>query len=1030
MKNVVLTTILLVLAFSIHAQQNENIITINIPAAENTWLTGINNNEDLCGYYEDISGRIKAFTLSKDGELRFITVQGQSDKNTYAMGINDEGVVVGVYHPTNQSDAVPFIAYPDSNGVGIEYDFDLGGVTFKNLNKINNNDCIVGSYGMASQRRAAYRCPEDNFTSNYRYNLTLPTYGQCINDAGDIAGFYIIDGETRSFIRRQNGNTESFTFPESNRTRFWGCNNNDVFVGDIHNNVAYIFELVGGGLYTRQITLNNATSSLAMDINDDDIIVGYYTNSSGKTQGFVYKDQFTNGFNPLYDGWNFDNTMDNLFPESVWIANDYRKDTYMKKVHGRNVDFQVNPYRPTHFFHKTQFPTWEQFVRLVGPSNVYLNEDQGILKERAFRYWAANSDSTWGGSCLGMSFSALLYKQMKDDLLAKYPMNVSGDLYSNNINSSIRNQLNDIQALINLSPFSWSLQSFSRDVSSVTIQKLKEQFVINQPHQNGVIVIGKTKPQSDGGSCNKLDWSHAIVPYELLRNSDDTHTLFVYDPNKPGDDNQAIEINQFDIWSYDSNANADSAAIETNQRQCTYNLYIYGPASSILYQDPYFRANEVADGTSAPLNLSRSGNLLHTFNKGAYYRALDVNSNQAGFMDGELIFGIEGAEVPFIVDRATFNPNTLVLPQQNFSLMATNILDESCIYQIFGERMAYVYDIPNNNEQEEHFFNATPTANTYVNNSGADKEIALTAIQEGDGYELIFTISDLTVGDGQYVGMELINESQLIFTNLTNDAALTLNISMTTSSGTQNFQATDIPISNDSEYLIIPDLANFANGSVSIHVDNGMDGTVNDIITFNNELPAILFINTTALDLNNAGGESSFMINNAGSGTLNWTISQIPEWIEFTTAISGSGNSIVNFNYAPNPSSSENRTGYIVVNAPGAANPTDSVLVVQGDFALSVQEDKIKSINASLYPNPSTSIVNLRVLSTRMKRYQYQVIDLSGRVCKSGELYHMGGGNVDFQINVANIDQGVYRVLLINSDQGESISLPFVKIND
>src|SRR5690606_25557156 len=170
-----------------------------------------------------------------------------------------------------------------------------------------------------------------------------------------------------------------------------------------------------------------------------------------------------------------------------------------------------------------------------------------------------------------------------------------------------------------------------------------------------------------------------------------------------------------------------------------------------------------------------------------------------------------------------------------------------------------------------------------------------TAIYTGDGYELVYTISNLQVGNNKNVGMEIVNENQMLFTNLSGDENLNLNIALLNADGIQNFSAVDIPLTIDSEYLIVPDINNFADGTLTIHVDNGMNGTVDDVLTFDNQLPSTLYLSSNGFELSNEGGSKEFMIMNAGSGQLNWSIQEKPEWVEINTPMNGIGNANVSF---------------------------------------------------------------------------------------------------------------------------------------
>jgi uncharacterized protein (TIGR03437 family) len=69
------------------------------PASQTTVATGIDNFQQICGYYKDKAGRTHGFLYSlKDGVYQTLDYPGAKD--TFAQGVNDYGDVVGYYSDT------------------------------------------------------------------------------------------------------------------------------------------------------------------------------------------------------------------------------------------------------------------------------------------------------------------------------------------------------------------------------------------------------------------------------------------------------------------------------------------------------------------------------------------------------------------------------------------------------------------------------------------------------------------------------------------------------------------------------------------------------------------------------------------------------------------------------------------------------------------------------------------------------------------------------------------------------------------
>jgi hypothetical protein len=91
---------------------------------------------------------------------------------------------------------------------------------------------------------------------------------------------------------------------------------------------------------------------------------------------------------------------------------------------------------------------------------------------------------------------------------------------------------------------------------------------------------------------------------------------------------------------------------------------------------------------------------------------------------------------------------------------------------------------------------------------------------------------------------------------------------------------------------------------------------------------------------------------------------------------------------------------------------------------LTVSTAEIYSVNAfTLYPNPASSVLNIKCNKPSGDNLNYEIIDVNGRNIKEGRLDNMTHEN---QINIHNIPCGVYVIKLYNSTLTTS-QLRFVK---
>ena len=135
-------------------RRNGKYRSVNYPTAPNTLFSGINNREEISGYYDD-GFAIHAFTLAH-GNFTVFDYPGAT--NTYTTGINDKGDVAGFYSaPDGTTHGYSLIA-------GQFTTIDVPGATETDPSGINDRGLISGSFDDASGQHGLY--PECRFVSH------------------------------------------------------------------------------------------------------------------------------------------------------------------------------------------------------------------------------------------------------------------------------------------------------------------------------------------------------------------------------------------------------------------------------------------------------------------------------------------------------------------------------------------------------------------------------------------------------------------------------------------------------------------------------------------------------------------------------------------------------------------------------------------------------------------------------------------------------------------------------------------------
>ena len=375
MKNYAYKVIFLLFSFLISnctwSQTTDPFVDVVFPNAANTWLTALNDANATVGYFEQTTGGNKSgFLMSKYYTL---TINFPGATNTYCTGINNDGVIVGNYDFGDPAAGGGFKFSPPYNLEDYENITDiLGGVTFIRAEDINNLGCYAGDFKQSTLRKLWFKCPEDLNASNYNPDV-FPTFGKGINLSGNISGYQIDGGVTKGLIWYSPNFSALKQFNNGNKTRFLGNNDNGKYVGDYNNLLSLVYD-DNTDVFTT-IKIQNAVEHHAEDINNNNIIVGYYTNADGTTKGYMLITHIENGLTPIVNGWGFSNSEENLWPPSAYAGIDNTYDPYLLQKYGVQTEFTRFGVNDNQVIPGRAYPSWETWVEAFGENKVYITNN-------------------------------------------------------------------------------------------------------------------------------------------------------------------------------------------------------------------------------------------------------------------------------------------------------------------------------------------------------------------------------------------------------------------------------------------------------------------------------------------------------------------------------------------------------------------------------------------------------------------------------------------------------------------------------
>jgi hypothetical protein len=270
-------------------------------------LLGINNNGRIAGYF----GSGAAHHPNKGYTIGAPYAQGDIKSENYphsvqtqVTGLNDDGVQVGFYSTQNTASGANNnygwyfngsfhkVAFPTGNNAKPPVDQLLG---------VNDHNIAVGFYNNGA-----------GLSRGYTYNIKTgafklvtepgaPTGGKApnlsanaINNAGDVAGDYTTSGGTvDAFLKLAGGVFHKIAVPGASSTVALGVNDNETVVGFYTDGTGgaatthgFIWR-IGGSLTTNVDDPNGIGATTLNGINNEGDIVGFYVDSKGNTDGIL-----------------------------------------------------------------------------------------------------------------------------------------------------------------------------------------------------------------------------------------------------------------------------------------------------------------------------------------------------------------------------------------------------------------------------------------------------------------------------------------------------------------------------------------------------------------------------------------------------------------------------------------------------------------------------------------------------------------------------------------------------------------------
>lgn len=931
--------------------------SFDIKGATNTYITDINNKNEIVGYFDDANGTHSFYCNLAKADTVVFDMPGAAW--TKASDINDSSVMAGTFTNLGVPETQGFFYNVKTKTISVPTDGDMVvvGGDYITLESVRNDSCIVGNFRNSINRYFFTACPGGGVNNGFCSQGTTkyPTYAYGFAKTGEVCGFYLDGANYIGFLWKANKNFTSYKNPTSgiSKLRFYDMNDNLIAVGDIQKYKGFIHDLSGGGKYNyKEIDLShlNATVVTPQGINNNDDVVGFYTDGNGKVHGFTQKpiDIF---FRPDKNGWKFSNSEVNMWPKIWWQQFKYT---------------QYDPYRgPGTTFPKTAlykswvFPDWPLFVEVFGKNYCYSNSPVPQIKQEAVEEWKSILKAlkySWGGSCYGFSTTAILAYDSLKGYNQKFSFKTESDneLYNEDLTDSRRRIVNNLM----IYQFAQQVVDFERghrgDVATKTLGILKDRMRANKGDNYNIVILNSSVQDPGGG--------HSLLPYKITKDENDPKIewIWIYDSNYPGDNNRAIKVNTVSQkWFYKATLNTSGNPVEWGDY--SYNMYVSNPSSDYINDAMPPAKKKLVPHIVYP---SGSDDVLVISGKG----------DTAGFYKGKVYQNLGDSTYPlWVYDGKISPPYGYRLNEDAHEIKMENLSDTVRLYAVRdGARYEYLRTGANSSESEN--FNIDE-AFEVKNIDAAKKTFSLNSIIPGSS-EITFSISNISLQQSENLDFEA-GSDDLQLTNPGSAKTYDLEVTRLDNSGKAVFRAQDIPLDPNTKHIIIPNKTDWREGKIWIKVDKGIDGSIDDTLFYENTAKPEISVSRYLLMFDKTSGTDTVYLANTGGGKLNWSISSQPSWVTISPSTSGVDDGMLIIDHETNTSTI--RDEKIVIEAADATNSPFEIELIQDGKAVGIAEAK-ETDHWKLFPVPATETVYLWHEKTMNRYSRIEIQDLSGKV--------------------------------------------------
>jgi hypothetical protein len=515
------------------------------------------------------------------------------------------------------------------------------------------------------------------------------------------------------------------------------------------------------------------------------------------------------------DSWSYDNTSRaTMWPASLYVDYEKENDPFTNKPYPR--DFTSPPWYTLFPINAKidDFPSWPLFVAAFGTEYCYKNLTEGTYSQEAITKWTSIKRK-WIGSCVGFSTTSLLIFQDEQTFLGKYPIDKSQELHALPLTDARRNVINRFQVTTCFDIREEERKTYSSKTTNEILDEIKE------------ILLNENRGGDKWLSMTKSDFrlAHAVAPYSLKKEapSSTTYRLHVYNSDIL---TRADTLRFVTASSYWERVENPSEWFGTNKG--LYLAELTQPHSEY----PGMSSDRVFASTT---RASQPQDIKFYITSNSHILITDHQGHPIGYADS-VIYGDLSPGFPIIpIGGELDRPLGYMVPQGQYSIAINNSADSLTSLSVFTDSLICSYwrsNADSTQTDQLRWGNGVSISNP----DQQPKSTNLETIQKSGSAEFVTDILNLEIHQGDSIDVSTSDNQSLDIVNHGATTGYTLRLRVASEVQESTFGHEGIGIQQNSRHRISPDWSNINDRTVTIYVDYGNDGTIDDTIHVQNQL--------------------------------------------------------------------------------------------------------------------------------------------------------------------------------------------------